>query len=567
MKIKTKLSLGLFFLFSVIVLLTLLGTIYIIRLSDESKEILVDNYRSLEYVDEMLMALDARDSVKFNASLARQGDNITEAEENSYTDSLKWAYLQWRTTPNDSLLARVRPYLYHIAEINRKAILRKSAIASATAKEATVWIGIVGAICFIVSFTLIVNFPGYIANPISQLTESIKAIANRKYEERLTFDNKDEFGELATAFNSMSSKLEEYENSNLARLLSEKKRIETLISRMHNPIIGLDENKSVIFINKEAEEILSVKAETMLGKQVHELEGVNDLFRALVADLNAAPDKDNTPLKIFSHGKENFYTREIIRVTTVPTGEKEEQFIGHVILLNDITTFRERDLAKTNFLATISHELKTPISSLQMCTKLIQDERIGTLNNEQKNILQTFAEETTRLSKITNELLDLTQVETGNIKLRLKPVQPTAIIDFAKEAVKVQAERKNTTIELQGDKMLPLIQVDLDKTTWVMINLLTNAIRYSAENSSVIINCTATHDHVRFVVEDNGIGIESKYLGKVFDRFFQVPGSPQGSGIGLAIAKEFIEAQGGKIFAESEFGKGSRFGFEVAAIT
>jgi len=159
--------------------------------------------------------------------------------------------------------------------------------------------------------------------------------------------------------------------------------------------------------------------------------------------------------------------------------------------------------------------------------------------------------------------LDLSQVETGNIKLDINKVDPRDIIALALEAVKFQAERKHVIIRNNALKDLPRIQADADKTTWVLVNFLTNAIRYSAENGSVQVNCMMSNGRMQFSVEDNGPGIDEKYLSRLFEKFFQVPGTPTGTGLGLAISKEFIEAQGGNIGVESQVGRGSKFLFTL----
>jgi signal transduction histidine kinase len=201
-----------------------------------------------------------------------------------------------------------------------------------------------------------------------------------------------------------------------------------------------------------------------------------------------------------------------------------------------------------------------------MCVKLLQDSRVGGLNEEQKSILQTLNDETIRLSRITLELLDLSQVETGNIKLNIRKTDPKDIVLLATEAVKFQAERKHVTIEVSIKSNGASIQVDSDKTTWVLVNFLTNAIRYSPENAMVKISCTGHEKGVTFSVQDSGPGIEEKYLARLFEKFFQVPGTPGGTGLGLAISKEFIEAQGGSVQVKSEPGKGSVFSFAIPVV-
>lgn len=172
-------------------------------------------------------------------------------------------------------------------------------------------------------------------------------------------------------------------------------------------------------------------------------------------------------------------------------------------------------------------------------------------------------DETTRLSKLTNELLDLSQVETGNIKLEIQKTDPREIINFAMDAVKFQAERKHVSVEVKMPNINSFILADGNKTTWVLINFLTNAVRYTPENGKVILRCEPENGGVLFSVEDFGPGIEKQYVSRLFEKFYQVPGTASGTGLGLAISKEFIEAQGGTIRVDSQVGKGSTFTFQL----
>ena len=345
-------------------------------------------------------------------------------------------------------------------------------------------------------------------------------------------------------------------------ILFEKKRIETIINRMSDPVIGLDNRKKVVFANDQALLLLNLTAHQMLDRYAPDIAVENDLFRTLIKP-NGQADSDSELIKIAIDGKENYFSKENIVIRYKPTGEKETFNIGQVILLKNVTPYKQLDLAKTNFIATISHELKTPIASLQMCIKLLQDSRVGSLNAEQQSILQTFNDETSRLSKLTNELLDLSQVETGNIKLDIKKTDPNHIVNVALEAVKFQSERKKVKVEVRTPEEETFFLGDADKTTWVLVNLLTNAIRYSPENSTVILKCENQNGSMKFSIEDFGPGIETQYLSRLFEKFFQVPGSASGTGLGLAISKEFIEAQGGTVSVESEIGKGSIFSFQL----
>jgi len=234
-------------------------------------------------------------------------------------------------------------------------------------------------------------------------------------------------------------------------------------------------------------------------------------------------------------------------------------------VLRNITPFHELNEAKTNFIATVSHELKTPISSIKMSAKLLADPRIGEMNNEQKELLQSIREDSNRLLKITGELLNMSQVETGNIQLKLQSVSPPLIIDKALNAVQKQAGQKNIRLQKNVPNVLGDVHADLEKTSWVLINFLTNAIKYTPADSSIDVRVLQQDHSVSFQVKDTGPGIEEKYLNRIFDRYFKVPGSLEssGTGLGLAISKEFIEAEGGTIWVNSTVGNGSLFGFDL----
>ncbi|WP_436412243.1 ATP-binding protein [Petrimonas sp.] len=452
-----------------------------------------------------------------------------------------------------------------LMKLNMNAIVQKSRIANNAAENAIVWIIVTGALCFLIAFVLLIKLPGSIVNPILQLTESIKQIANQNYSQRINLERHDEYRDLARSFNVMAEKLEEYSNSKLEKILKEKKRVETLINKMHDPVIGLNENKIIIFINDEALKITGLSRSEVLNKPVQDIAVTNDLMRTLIVDLiNPSIKKDEAPLKIFSDDKESYFEKEIINIEINKTGENVTELIGYVILLKNITIFKELDSAKTNFIATISHELKTPISSIKMSTQLLEHSETGSLNDEQRQLIEGIKEDSARLLQITGELLNMSQVETGNIQLNIQSTDPGIIVRYAIDTTKLQAEQKKIKLQMDVEPDIPNIVADVEKTAWVLINFLTNAIRYSIEDSEIIVSLRKEDKGALFSVKDFGKGIDSRYKKKIFERYFQIPGSlKSGSGLGLAISKEFIETQGGTIGVESEPGMGSTFFFIV----
>ena len=567
MRIKTKLNLGVGLLFLMIIILSLVSAFYIFSIKKDTENILKANYNTLEYSRNMLLSLDEISTdadhaiITFKKNLQNQTQNITESGEKKVTDNLKENFtLLEKNTADEAVKTQIRRDIFAIMKLNLDAIKQKSDVAKRTAETANFSIAIVGTLCFLIAFNLLVNLPNNIASPIKELTLSIKEIANKNYSERVHFTNHNEYGDLAKSFNTMAQKLQEYNNSNLYKLFFEKKRLETLINNMHDPIIGLDNEGIVLFMNDEALMIIGMKLEDIIGKSASVLASSNDLIRSLILkDDTDSPKKQ--PLKIFAHGKESYFDKEIINITITPTGEEKEINIGDVIILRNITLFKELDFAKTNFIATVSHELKTPIASIKLSLKLLENAKTGDMNDDQKQLVESIKDDSQRLLKITGELLNLSQLETGNIQLNIEKSNPYHIVDYAVEAVKVQADQKQIKLVIEADKNLPDINADNEKTCWVLINFLTNAITYSPSQSKITIRLKKTDEqHVVYQVIDSGKGIDSRYKDKVFDKYFQIPGSNKsGTGLGLAICKDFIEAQNGKINLDSELGSGSTF--------
>ncbi|MEA5259694.1 ATP-binding protein [Arcicella aquatica] len=557
MKIKAKLQLGLFFLFSVIVLLGGMGTYYLNQLKADSSKILRDNIESLEYVQGMQVILNTWTSEQskqkaFEQLLDNQEHNVTEVGEKEATQVLRKEYTDFKKDTTANQLLKLNQALFKIAALNQQGIVRKNDLALKTAESASNYLKTVAIVCMLLTFTFIVNFPSYIANPIKELTKGIQEITNKNYEQRLHFSSEDEFGELASAFNSMAEKLNEYEHSNLAKILFEKSRIEAIINNLNDAVIGLDEKNRILFVNIVAIKMLNVQADDLIGNYAPDIALYNDLLRTLLNEKDG-----NKEIKIYADERESYFTKESLIV------ESNDKVLGKVILLKNITRFHELDEAKTNFIATISHELKTPISAIKMSLKLLENEKVGTLNSEQSQLLENIKSDSQRLLNITGELLDLTQVESGKISLTMQEVEPHKIIEYATSAVQFQAQQSNIELEVQLSGNLPKVQADAEKTAWILVNLLTNAIRYSPENSKIIVSAIRQNNMVIFTVQDFGKGIAIEYLEKIFDKYFQTPDSQKGTGLGLAIARQFIEAQNGHIWVESVVGEGSTFYFSL----
>lgn len=564
LKIKTKLIYGIGLLFVMIVLLGGLAVKNIHNMSVDTQNILADNYNSLLYSRRMLSALeriktDPVAQAEFDKNLELQKMNITEVDENVATTHLATQYEAMHNELNDTTIQRVRMALNDIMSLNMATIYRKSQIAGHTADQALLWICIIAVICILTAFVFLIRLPRSINTPIRKLTDGIMEIANHNYEKRLDLGDYQEFSDVANSFNRMAERLTEYRKSTLADIIQAKKYIEAIVNSITEPIIGLDGNRSILFANDEALTILNLKRDVVIGKSAAELALKNDLLRRLVREL-IQPDEKKEPLKIYADNKESYFQAKYIPIRVTDENGKENQYVGDVILLKNITEFKELDSAKTTFISTISHELKTPISAIMMSLKLLEDKRVGEMNDEQRALSQSIKDSSDRLLDITGELLKMTQVETGKLQLNPKITKPIELIDYAIKANRVQAERFGCHVEVEYLEKISKLFVDSEKIAWVLTNLLSNAIHYTPENGRIIIGARQMDKTVEIFVKDFGKGIDPRYHQSIFDRYFRVPGTKvQGSGLGLAISKDFVEAHGGTIHVESEIGKGSTF--------
>jgi PAS domain S-box-containing protein len=574
MKIKGKLVLGIGVLFVMITLLTVIGSIFINKLSTDTSNILAANYNTIEYSRNMLIALNKgvgqwAQSQLFEENLKKQQQNVTEVGEQSLTYKLITDFNALKNTANDTILLRtVHRDITDIMLLNMQAIKRKSDIARKTSEHAVFWIEAIGCICFVISLTLLFNLPSNIANPIRELTESIKQIAAQNYSQRVHFEGRDEFAALATSFNTMAQKLEEYQSGNMDKILTEKRRVEALIDNMREPVIGLDADHRIVFFNNNALTITGLKLENVIGRPVQDVSIHNDLLRTLIQDLfweeNHELEVPVAPITIYTNNKESYFEKEIIPIWITPTGERQERKIGNVIMLKNVTEYKELDSAKTNFIATVSHEFKTPISSIKMSLQLLEKEQIGKLNEEQKKLVESINDDSDRLLKITGELLNISQVESGSIHLNVFPTEVSVIIEYAVNANRVSAAQKSIKFKINQSSSAQYIMADMEKTAWVLNNLISNAIRYSYENSIILIEALQYEDRVSIAVTDYGQGIAPEYLSRIFERYFKIPGSKkEGTGLGLSISKEFMAAQYGAMNVRSELGGGSTFSIDL----
>ena len=242
--------------------------------------------------------------------------------------------------------------------------------------------------------------------------------------------------------------------------------------------------------------------------------------------------------------------------------DEADRLFGAAVVLQDVTRFRLLDDVKSNLVSTVSHELKTPLTSVRMGLHLLLEERIGALNPKQTELLLAAREESERLLKMINDLLDIAKLESGRAGLRCEEVEPQSLVQSAEDDLRPMVEARGSRLVVQIAPGLPPVFVDSRQIGHVFSNLVSNAAKHSKRGDEIVVAASEQNGKVRFSVTDHGPGIPAEFQSRLFERFFRVPGSdPRGAGLGLAIAREIVTAHGGEIGVVSQSGEGSEFYF------
>ncbi|MEM9672205.1 MAG: ATP-binding protein [Bacteroidota bacterium] len=615
MKIRAQIFSG----FLLILFLTLLlvgATIYYLgNLGDASNKILEDNYRAIKATEGMTVSLSKIDQILSKICLGTNYDdstlldilqtelgvfenqlilcqnNVSGKEEEALFNQVSDEYLKYKENIGQfeyteeverlglyfSVLQRqneiIREDCVQLASVNHAQLSQKDAIAQKLYFRSKIYVFLILVLVLIIVGWALYQVPHAIVKPITDVTEKIRRIAQGDYDQKILVDSRSELGELAQAFNVMSIKLQEFEKLNIEEVQAQKSRMESIIKSMRDGLIVLDEDKRIILVNESGKQIINQEDPELLGKKLSdftESEVIQELNQAIRAKSVHSNEPDTEEAHNFLrvddyYGKKAFFTKEIVRV--YGREDSFRRFIGYIIILKDITTFKESDEAKSKFVAVVSHELKTPLSALNMSLMLLQNPRLGELSDDQSQIVGSMKQEVQRLVKMVTELLDLARAESGTIQMDKKPVDPNELMDYAVAPVQAKLAEKNLSLSSNTEVQVEEITIDPEKISWVLINLLTNAIRYSPENGKVVAKIRQVGDFIEFSVRDFGPGITPKDAKRVFNKFVQLSSNGKknkgGLGLGLAISKEIVEAHGGQIYVESEVGAGSRFYFRI----
>lgn len=601
LSLKKKIRVGTLSLFAIFMFLGLLGMLYVHRTANNMLLMLSNNFTTLQYTNTMSQAVNnmiwavamqgAAPSMKrlelekafgqFELYLNLQHSKVATVEENKLIDELKIDYEIYKNSlrqivesgevPFDMHMKRkyILSLLQNVYDLNTSIIEQRTREANDLANAVTLYLIIAGFFFLLFAIFVVYYFPQYLIEPVEKMTESIQQIARKNYQHRLEVKQRDELGAMASSFNLMAEKLEEYEKINVKQIITEKQRTETIISQVNEAIIGLDAQKTVLFANPPALRLMGLSPEAISGRSAGELSRQSEFLANIFKEVlrSDIPESLSIPAVGIDHeGRRHYYNKDILKVQskTNQGGEQNPTNVGFIIILKNVTELKEADLAKTNFMATLSHELKTPISAMDMSLNLLADRRIGQLNQEQKTLADTIRQNTSRLLKMINEILEISRIETGRLQIEPEETAADLLVARALDNVKTFVFEKKLEVNQFIELDMPKLTVDIPKTTAVLVNLLTNAVRYAPVRTQIEIIVVQQDGSVEFAVKDQGPGISEEEQKKLFQPYRRVQGDKtKGTGLGLAIAKEFVEAQGGKIWMESTLGEGCTFGFNL----
>jgi two-component system, NtrC family, sensor histidine kinase KinB len=403
-----------------------------------------------------------------------------------------------------------------------------------------------------------------LARPLTELAERLRGLSQRHTQVRLGPQPLAELDAVAREFNQMAEQLEQYEKLNVERLLYEKRKTEAIIESLEDGVVLIDSAGIVTHINEIAALIMDIEPAEALGSPFDDLSSNSPHYRrvrdALRGLRRAAPDGPRTEVQLHVRGRDHSYV-----LKPIPLHRTKGTVFGTLLILQDVTYLRDQDRARSNLVETLSHELRTPLTSLALSAQLMQREEAA-LEPRQRELLRTILEECARMKQLTDSLLNLARGELASISLQRERIDLARVTEEVAGRFRLQAEEKHVTLE-RNIAEVPPVSGDPVKLSWVVSNLIGNALRYTPQGGRIEVMTACADDTVRLEVADSGPGIAPELRDYVFERFAQYgDGADKGSaGLGLAIVKDIVVAHGGRIFVTSNAPVGSRFVVQLPA--
>ncbi len=449
-------------------------------------------------------------------------------------------------------------------------------------------------------FTIIIPFTVFIDSillflilqiikPLDELTKKSKEIAQGDLSKRIQITSHDELGELGNAFNDMAQKLQQMKQGledtvknktaeleeNVEELKVQQAKDEAIFKSIGEGLFLTDNKGRIVFINKSAEQILDITYQESHGKILKDLltlyaedaKFVSEEERPVSVALNQGITKSSKYILVKKNDQ-----KIIIEMTASPVIQKNEHdnkstIIGAISTIRDITQEREIDKMKTEFISLASHQLRTPLSSIKWYTEMLLNGDVGTLTPDQLELAKSVSASSQIMSEIVGALLNISRIELGRIALSPKQVDLKELINVCVKEVQVKYSVKKQTVLIVIPDNFPKVSLDVELIKQVYLNLLTNAIKYSPNGGSIVINVALNNKEFISTISDNGYGIPKAQQDKVFKKFFRannvIKKETDGTGLGLYLVKTIVESSRGKIWFESEEGKGTKFHFSL----
>lgn len=402
----------------------------------------------------------------------------------------------------------------------------------------------------------------WIVRPIIKLMQAVRDVAGGRLDMRIYIASNDELGDLSFEFNRMVERLRSFEEINIDQLLLEKRKTEAIVQAIATPIVVVDADMTVLLINSSAVRLLRLDDIGVVdGMDLTTLEQCTDIVPLLRQSMTSefVVRQDPKPHVFIrqQEGRDAYYSVAALPLTTTSAVR------GAVAVFSDVTHFKELERLKSDFLARVSHEFRTPLSSITLGIDLLQEEVLGALNDAQHDILVSSKDDCRRLSKLIGDILELSRVESRRIEKACRTIELEALVVRVVKAHALEAKERGVQIRWTIGDTVPAVWGDAEEFYWMIGNLVSNAIRHTRETDIVSICIDSGLDGLMIEVADTGEGIPTEDLGRIFDRFHQVGGRsitvPGSVGLGLAIVKEVVESYGGCVAATSAVGQGSTF--------
>ncbi|MBC2579912.1 ATP-binding protein [Clostridium sp. DJ247] len=594
-----------------VLMIAVVGFTSVVSLHTLSKSInglMIDNYKSINAANNMLEIIEEqniailnylnnneqgglelfyKNNDEFYKWYNTESNNITEPGERDYIIKINENYVKYLSLFSKmqeirnkqgtnkafdfynnqiiTLYNNLKYELKNLSSLNEKAMFtRKNNVSNDTV--ATMYIILTLSLIAVVGGYLISRFfINRFLKPIYILTESIKSVKEGNLYHEIPIILNDEIGLLANEFNNMTKRLQQFEYSTKGKFLAEKNKSLAIVKSISDPLIVLDTNYKIILLNHACEDIFHIKENEVLNK--HFLEGIRngELYEYISSVYKKSHEEKTEKIVNLNEGGKDYY----FNIISTAIKDKDSNMNGIVILFQNITKIKQLEKIKTEFMATISHELKTPLTSIMMGLSLITNRRIGNLNEKQESILGTIREDGEKLSSLVQDLLQLSKIQSDKAIFNMEHCSVIGIIENCIKNFYDQAVEKEVNLYYEADEELPKVLADSEKILWTLNNLVSNALKHINAGDEICIRAFTKANKVWVAVKDTGVGIPHEYQEKIFDKFVQVKGvdsEMRGSGLGLSIAKEIVEAHGGKIWCESKLDVGSTFTFTLPMI-